>query len=187
MSELYDAVLVQYERMEALISEYVRNCTELYSGSTAGGMGNYLRKVVTGWDAYSASPIHMEYFNEMKKAAETLAESLGPLAAEDRGQAEELAGKAVRLLLKPAEDEVRFMDVSFMADDQHADGLLRFLSDEELSETYRWIDREHEKMRTVPTQHRTFDKIREEMEARGLEVPKTGFLARLKERFSKSK
>ena len=82
MSELYDAALVQYERMESLLSGYVGNCTELYSGSTAGGMGAYLKKVVTGWDAYSASPIHMEYFNEMKEASDTLAGGLEALAAE---------------------------------------------------------------------------------------------------------
>ncbi len=187
MSKLYDAALVQYERMEALIGEYAKKCADLYVENSGRGMGSYLKKVVTGWDGYSASPIHMEYFNEMKGAAEALAESLEPLAAEKREEAAELAGKAVKLLLTPAPPDKSHMDIACMADDQHADGLIRFLSDGDLSDTFRWIDRERERMRAVPTQQRTFDRIREEMKARGLEVPKTGFLARLKERFSRNK
>lgn len=185
MSELRDRAEMLCERVKNIHAGYTDKCLALYSKVLGGGTLGLLTKVITGNDALSSSTAHEEYFNEMKDASEALAGGLEELAAEDREAAGDIAAEAVDLLLTPATEEYQFMEFSYMADDQHAGNLIKYLTNEKLRSVYEWMLKDSKRMLIVPGQEKTAAAIKSEILARGLELPSWGLMDKLKARFKK--
>ena len=185
MSEKYENALVLLERMETLLREYEQKGDKVYADSLNEGAAGYISRIVSGHNPFSSSVIHAEYFEEMGRASRLLAEGLDSLSEEDREAAGELAFRAVELLLTPAAEERKYLELSYMADDQHADGLIRFLSDDKLQYVYEWMMGDRKRMLFVPSQEKTATLIKDEMKARGIPLPASGFMQKLRDAFKK--
>ncbi len=185
MSELYENAALLLSRMENLLSAYGDKCADIYEEAVGKGPMAYISRIVTGVDPYAANGAHKDYFDEMQRASAALAEGLKPLAEEDRDGAGELAAKAVELLLAPAAEDTPYMEFVCMADDQHAEQFVTYLSDDKLVHFYEWMMSDKKRLQMVPTQEKVAESMKKEMLSRGVTVPSHGIMEKLKGFFRK--
>lgn len=180
---IYEEAASTICRMEELMQKYAVECTDLFEAYPDTDMTVYLRRIVLGTDPYNSSPLHVKYFNNMQSLTNELTAQLTELAEQESEAAAEIAVKAVRMLLRPADEERPYMDFMLIVDDQLTSPMLQYLPFEEIRDAYELLSADKSRYSGIPTQEKLVAELKKMLEAEGMTFPGKTFGQKLKSFF----